>query len=158
MKSKLLTALTLALSLALAQPTPAQAEDTKTVILLESDSAAPSQCETSNAKQTQQCVDTWKLGSSTLQNNVLVEMRLDPDCEGMIFVNNLIDVGHFEKDADYINAVVTYMPKTNENVWWLNIVTINGKDGPDPMSGKAANAKEIAHKLCYIIHQEKITR
>ncbi len=92
------------------------------------------------------------------KSNVIVEMRLDPDCAGMAFANNFNDVGSFGKDADYINAVVTYLPKTNENVWWLNIVTINGKQGPDYMSGKAANAKEIAHKLCYIIHQEKITR
>jgi hypothetical protein len=43
-------------------------------------------------------------------------------------------------------------------MWWLNIVRINGKNGPDYMGGKASNAKEIAHKLCYIIRQEKITR
>ena len=53
---------------------------------------------------------------------------------------------------------MTYFPTTNEKVWWLNIVTINGKPGPDYMSGVALNEKEIAHKLCHIIHQEKITR
>jgi hypothetical protein len=45
-----------------------------------------------------------------------------------------------------------------EKEWWLTILIINGKPGPDSMNGKAANAKEIARKLCYIIHQEKITR
>jgi hypothetical protein len=76
----------------------------------------------------------------------------------MAFVNNFGDLATFGKEADYINATVTYFPATNEKVWWLNIVTINGKTGPDYMSGVASNAKEIAHKLCYIIHQEKITR
>jgi hypothetical protein len=41
---------------------------------------------------------------------------------------------------------------------WLNIVKINGKNGPDYMGGTASSAKEIAHKLCYIIDQEKLTR
>ena len=45
-----------------------------------------------------------------------------------------------------------------EKEWWLNILTMNGNDGPDSMEGTASSAKEIAHKLCYIIHQEKITR
>jgi hypothetical protein len=76
----------------------------------------------------------------------------------MAFANNYRDVASFDKEADYINATVTYFPTTNENVWWLNILTINGKKGPDYMSGKASSAKELAHKLCYIIHQEKITR
>jgi len=155
MKTKLLTALAITLSLvALA----AQARDTKTVILLEAGGMAPIQCEVTGSKQIEECTKVSESESKELKGKVFVEMRLDPDCAGMAFANNFIDVGSFGKEADYINAVVTFYPTTNENWWWLNIVTINGKMGPDYMSGKASTPKEIAHQLCYIIHQEKVTR
>jgi len=67
-------------------------------------------------------------------------------------------VGCPRDQTDYINAAVTFFPTTNQSVWWLNIVRINGKEGPPYMSGIASNPKEIAHKLCYFIHQEKIAR
>src|SRR5471030_2385036 len=106
MNTTLITAaLTITLSLTLAH---AQARDTKTVILLESEGAAPIQCGTSDSKQTQQCLDNSKTVSEDLRSAVNVEMRLDPDCVGMAFAKNFIDVGSFGKDADYINASVTY--------------------------------------------------
>jgi hypothetical protein len=157
--------LSAALSLSLLTPAlvPAQAGETKTVILLETGEAIPLQSgafskEDVNSKRVQQCMELSKSESKELRGEVFVEMRLDPDCAGMAFANNFIDVGSFGKEADYINATVGYFPTTNEKVWWLNIVTINGKKGPDYMGGKASSAKEIAHNLCYIIHQEKNTR
>jgi len=142
---------------------PAQARETKTVILLESMGAAPIQCGglgTLDSKRTQECMETSESESKDLRGEVFVEMRLDPNCAGMAFANNFTDVGSFGeyKEIDYINASVTYFPLTNERSWWLNILNINGKAGPDYMGGIASSAKEIAHKLCYIIHQEKITR
>jgi hypothetical protein len=86
-------------------------------------------------------------------------MRLDLDCAGMAFANGFVEVGRFGAfdEIDYINATVTYIPPSQRN-WWLNIVKINGRNGPDYMGGTASSAKEIAHKLCYIIRQEKLTR
>jgi hypothetical protein len=157
MKTKgLSTALTLALSLALA---PAQARDTKTVILLETGEAAPIQCD-GYPKGIQQCLDISKARSDELRSAVNVEMRLDPDCSGMGIATSMGEMSNFGpyEQTDYINATVGYYPTTNQNGWWLNIVKINGKDGPDYMSGVGSTPKEIAHQLCHIIHQEKITR
>jgi hypothetical protein len=151
--------LALSLALTLVLSAPARAKETKTVILLETLSAAPIQCGGSaDSKRVQQCLELSESQSDQLCSEVLVEMRLDPDCAGMVFATNFPDVKRYGKDADYINAVVTYFPITNDNEWWLNIVKINGKEGPPYMNGVASTAKEIAHKLCYIIHQEKITR
>jgi hypothetical protein len=141
---------------------PAQARETKTVILLEAGDAPPIFCDphgTLNAKQQKECEVASESGSKDLRGQVDVEMRLDPDCAGMAFATGFGDVGSFGKfeEIDYINASVMFIPP-NQRSWWLNIVKINGKNGPDYMGGTAANAKEIAHKLCYIIHQEKITR
>src|SRR5947207_1140525 len=123
------TALTVALSIALA---PAQARDTKTVILLEVAEAIPIQCDYgAYAGRAEECVKLSKIKSENLYRAVNVEMRLDPDCSGMAFAKSFSDLGSFEKGSDYINASVTYLPPTNENTWWLNIVTINGKQGPD---------------------------
>jgi hypothetical protein len=153
--------LSVALTLSLLTLAPAQARETKTVIVLESLGASEFQCDphgTSDAERLQQCLEVSESGSKDLRGEVFVEMSLDSDCAGMAFADNFIDLGNYGKGTDYINAVVTYLPATNENTWWLNIVTINGRTGPDHMDGKASNAKEIAHKLCYIIHQEKMTR
>jgi hypothetical protein len=141
--------------------TPAQAGETKTVILLEAQGAAPFQCDphgTLDAKRLKQCADASESGSKDLRGEVFVEMRLDPHCAGMAFADDFGHLGSYGKDYDYINAVLIYLPTTDEKMWWLNIITINGKPGPDYMGGKGSSAKEIAHKLCYIIHQEKLTR
>jgi hypothetical protein len=136
-------------------------KETKVVILLETGEAAPIQCD-GYPKGKQQCLDISKARSDELRSAVNVEMRIDPDCAGMGIATSMGEMSNFGSytngETDYINATVGYYPTTNQNGWWLNIVKINGKQGPDYMSGVASNAKEIAHKLCYIIHQEKITR
>ena len=99
--------------------------------------------------------------SRTLRGEVFLEMRLDPNCAGMGLARDFSDLetnfGPLQEN-DFIKAWVMDLPATKEKEWWLTILIINGKPGPVSMNGKAANAKELAHKLCYIIHQEKITR
>jgi hypothetical protein len=141
---------------------PAQARETKTVILLEAGDAPPIFCDphgTMTAIQLKNCENASESGSKDLRGQVDVEMRLDPDCAGMAFANGFGEVGSFGSidEIDYINVSVMFIPP-DQRSWWLNIVKINGRNGPDYMGGKASSAKEIAHKLCYIIHQEKITR
>lgn len=160
MKSFLASALAFTLALSLA---PAQARETKVVILLESDGVGSIQCGDAQGfdkQRVQRCVDLSKSESEDLHSRVLVQMKLDPDCAGMGITNTMGDMANFgpSDQRDYINAAVTYSPMTNENWWWLNIVKMNGKEVPGYMSGKASTPKEMAHQLCHIIHQEKITR
>jgi hypothetical protein len=89
---------------------------------------------------------------------VIVEMRLDPNCPEMTFVDNLSDVKSFGKEADYIYASVDDYRKVNKQVLFLSIEHINGNEVVLSKNGLTSSTKEAAHKLCYIIHQEKITR
>jgi hypothetical protein len=141
---------------------PAQAGETKTVVLLETGGAVPIQClQSPDEKSMQQCMALSEHKSRTLRSEVFVEMRLDPNCASMGFARGFSDLetnfGPLQEN-DFIKAWVMDLPATKEKEWWLTILIINGKPGPVSMNGKAANAKELAHKLCYIIHQEKITR
>jgi hypothetical protein len=141
---------------------PAQAGETKTVILLEIAGGTPIQClQSPDEKSMQQCMALSEHKSKTLRGEVFVEMKLDPNCAGMGLARDFSDLeknfGPLQ-EVDFIKAWVIDLPATKEKEWWLTILIINGKPGPDTMNGKAANAKEIAHKLCHIIHQEKITR
>lgn len=152
----------LSLALTLIILDPAQAGETKTVILLEIGGGTPIQClQSPDEKSMQQCLALSEHKSRTLRGEVFLEMRLDPNCAGMGLTR---DVSDLEKsfgpmqENDFIKAWVLDLPATNEKEWWLAILIINGKPGPVSMNGKAPNAKELAHKLCYIIHQEKITR
>jgi hypothetical protein len=156
--------LSVALTLSLLMPALAlaQAGEIKTVILLEIAGGTPIQCLRSpDEKSMQQCMALSEHKSRTLRGEVFVEMRLDPNCAGMSFAR---DSSESEKtfgplqENDFIKAWVIDLPATNEKEWWLAILIINGKPGTVSMNGKAANAKELAHKLCYIIHQEKLTR
>jgi hypothetical protein len=141
---------------------PAQAGETKTVILLEIAGGTPIQClQSPDEKSMQQCMALSEHKSKTLRGEVFVEMKLDPNCAGMGLARDFSDLeknfGPLQ-EVDFIKAWVIDLLATKEKEWWLTILIINGKPGPDTMNGKAANAKEIAHKLCHIIHQEKITR
>jgi hypothetical protein len=152
----------LSLALTLILLGPAQAGETKTMILLEIAGGTPIECLRSpDEKSMQQCMALSEHKSRTLRGEVFVEMRLDPNCAGMGLARDFSDLektfGPLQEN-DFIKAWVIDLPATKEKEWWLTILIINGKPGPDSMNGKAANAKEIAHKLCYIIYQEKITR
>jgi hypothetical protein len=154
--------LSVALTFSLLILAPAQAGETKTVILLEIAGGTPIQClQSPDEKSMQQCMALSEHKSKTLRGEVFVEMRLDPNCAGMGFARGFSDLEtNFSplQENDFIEAWVMDLPATKEKEWWLTILIINGKLGPVSMNGKAANAKELAHKLCYIIHQEKFTR
>jgi len=150
----------LSVALTLVFPVPAQAGETKTVILLEIAGGTPIEClQSPDEKSMQQCMALSNHKSRTLRGEVFVEMSLDPNCAGMGLARDFSDLetnfGPLQ-ESDFIKAWVIDLPATNEKEWWLAI--LNGKPGTVSMNGKAANAKELAHKLCYIIHQEKLTR
>ena len=162
MKASMFKHFSLSFALTLIVLAPAQAGEIKTVILLEIGGGTPIHCLRSpDEKSMQQCMALSEHKSRTLRGEVFVEMRLDPNCAGMGLARDFSDLektfGPLQEN-DFIKAWVIDLPATKEKEWWLTILIINGKPGPDSMNGKAANAKELAHKLCYIIHQEKITR
>ena len=152
----------LTLSLLMRVPASAQAGETKTVILLEIGGAVPIECDPlgTYSKSAQQCIALSESDAEKLRGQVFVEMRLDPNCAGMAFFSDYSDLKNYLPfdEIDYITVSVSYFPATNAKTWFMNILTMNGNDGPGSMGGAASSAKEIAHKLCYIIHQEKITR
>jgi hypothetical protein len=154
-------ALSIALTLIICAPV--QAGETKTVILLDIGGGTPIHCLRSPVeKSIEQCVKASESKSKDLRSEVFVEMRLDPNCAGMGLPKDFSDLeknfGPLE-EIDFIQAWVTYSPIANEQEWALSIIIINGTAGTGSiMRGKGSTAKELAHKLCYIVHQEKLTR
>lgn len=95
------------------------------------------------------------MGSGTTGRLVHGEPVCKSTLQYYLGAHSSTDLGISEVDRPSTNRSnstgLMYIPP-NQRSWWLNIVKINGKHGPGYMGGKASSAKEIAHKLCYIIH------
>jgi hypothetical protein len=111
----------LSLALMLILLGPAQAGETKTMILLEMAGGTPIECLRSpDEKSMQQCMALSEHKSRTLRGEVFVEMRLDPNCACL--ARDFRDLGKTFgplQENDFIKAWVIDLPATKEKEWCL---------------------------------------
>jgi hypothetical protein len=92
MTASMLKHFSLSIALTLIVLAPAQAGETKTVILLEIAGGTPIQCLRSPDEESmQQCMALSEHKSRTLRGEVFLEMTLDPNCAGMGLARDFSD-------------------------------------------------------------------